>query len=256
MQSLHNHTWRCKHADGAMEAYIEAALAGGITDFGFSDHAPLPDHFVWNKWGVYKVRMNMAELPHYAADVLALREKYRDRAKIRLGIELEYVPQLHAEVMRELRAAGIEYFALGQHFLEDGAYFPLDPTESERYLCLYTEVLLEAASTGDFTFAAHPDLIHYNGSNRRLYIHEMTRLCEGLMKAGLPLEINLHGIDKERHYPSPLFWDIAGEMGAPAIIGLDAHHLPEVCKPELIAKGRAFAAAHHVNLLEGLCFDR
>ena len=41
MQSLHNHTWRCKHADGAMDAYVEAALAGGITELGFSDHAPL-----------------------------------------------------------------------------------------------------------------------------------------------------------------------------------------------------------------------
>ena len=256
MQSLHMHTWRCKHATGTMEEYVLAAIAGGITDMGFSDHVPLPDAYVYDKKSIYRVRMNMAELPVYAGEVRALAKKHRDAANIRLGIEMEYVPSQHEEVMRALRDVGVEYIILGQHFLEDGAYYPINSTDSDRWLCLYPDTLLSAAATGDFTFAAHPDLIHYTGSNRALYIREMTQLCAGLTEAGMPLEINLHGLGDGRNYPDPLFWDIAGEMQAPTVLGVDAHGADEVWNKELVKRGREFAAAHHVNLLDRIPEER
>ena len=39
----------------------------------------------------------------------------------------------------------------------------------------------------------------------------------------MPLEINLLGLGEDRHYPNPLFWQVAAEEGCKAILGCDAH---------------------------------
>ena len=35
----HTHTSRCGHAVGTDEEYVQAAIQGGLTTLGFSDHA-------------------------------------------------------------------------------------------------------------------------------------------------------------------------------------------------------------------------
>ena len=53
----HSHTPLCRHAEGTPEAYCEAALRAGITEYGISDHAPVrPEPF--DDW-----RMLESELP-------------------------------------------------------------------------------------------------------------------------------------------------------------------------------------------------
>ena len=55
----HTHTPLCRHAEGEPEAYVDAALAAGLTEYGISDHAPqVPEPF--DDW-----RMLDAELPEY-----------------------------------------------------------------------------------------------------------------------------------------------------------------------------------------------
>ena len=45
--NYHAHTWRCSHASGTEEAYVQRAIACGITHMGFSDHIPhrFPDGY-------------------------------------------------------------------------------------------------------------------------------------------------------------------------------------------------------------------
>jgi histidinol-phosphatase (PHP family) len=43
LKNYHTHTWRCKHATGDIEDYVEKALEAGGKVLGFSDHTPLPD---------------------------------------------------------------------------------------------------------------------------------------------------------------------------------------------------------------------
>ena len=63
-----------------------------------------------------------------------------------------------------------------------------------------------------------------------------------LKPLGIPLELNRLGFADGRHYPRRAFWEKCGEMGIPAVIGLDAHD-PAVFQDEesvdrLIAFGR------------------
>ena len=69
----HMHTPRCQHAAGPLEAYAEHALTIGLHEIGFACHNPLPHGYGAN------VRMAESELDAYVADLVALRDQYRDR---------------------------------------------------------------------------------------------------------------------------------------------------------------------------------
>lgn len=249
--SYHNHTWRCKHAQGTEEEYCRLAIEAGVRVFGFSDHAPLPDSFVLSRPGVHKVRMEFRQLGEYVSTVRDLKKKYEGKLNVLLGLETEYIPSLHRELMELYRPYGLDYQILGQHFLREGAYFTLNPTDSDELLTEYVDTVLAATATGDFAMVAHPDLINYVGSTQR-YEKEMRRLLEGLKPMGLPIEINLHGILGGRNYPNERFWKIAGEIGNPTILGCDAHCPEEVHDPDNIAKGMELALRCGVKLIDGI----
>ncbi len=249
--SYHNHTWRCKHARGTEEEYCRLAAEAGVQVFGFSDHAPLPDSFVLSRPGVHNVRMELGQLADYVSAIRELKGKYAGRLSILAGLETEYVPSLHRQLMECYRTFALDYQILGQHFLREGAYFTLNPTDSDKLLTEYVDTVLTAAATGDFAMVAHPDLINYTGSPL-LYEKEMRRLLTGLLPYHLPIEINLHGLAGKRNYPNERFWKIAGEMGNPTVIGSDAHCPEEVYDRESIAKGLELAQRCGVKLIDSI----
>ena len=87
--NFHTHTWRCGHATGTEREYIEAAIAVGVKEMGFSDHAP------WIAPDLGKDMSSVvpyAKVEDYVNTVKACREEYRDRIAIHLGFEAEYDP--------------------------------------------------------------------------------------------------------------------------------------------------------------------
>lgn len=222
--NYHTHTWRCHHAAGSEAEYIENAIKGGLKVLGFADHTPYdipkPRPF----------RMTPEELPGYVQTLCALAGRYRDRIEIHIGMEAEYYPDLFRAQVDLLRENGVSYMILGQHFLGNEIDEPYcaRETEDHRVLERYVAQSAEALHTGLFTYFAHPDLIRFVGS-RRVYDHQMARLCEAAKETGTPLEINLLGIREGRHYPDERFWAIAGEVGNAVILGSDAHTPADVC---------------------------
>lgn len=229
--NYHTHTYRCGHAQGNEREYAAHAEAAGLKLLGFSDHTP-HDYFDAAPHD-RPVRMKPEELPGYADSVRSLREAYRGRMEIRLGVEAEYYPKYFPRLLKMLKDNGVEYMILGQHFLgnEIGDVYSGRYTEDENVLSRYVSQCAEAMSTGLFTYLAHPDLIHFGGSSA-VYKREMRRLCRAANDASVPLEINLLGIREGRHYPDERLWRIAGEEGCRVIIGCDAHAPSEVPDPE------------------------
>ncbi len=80
-QNLHTHT---VYGDGknTPEEMVLGALAAGCTSLGFSEHSPLPAPIDPDGW-----TMAPEDVPTYRAEVLGLREKYRERLAIFLGLE-------------------------------------------------------------------------------------------------------------------------------------------------------------------------
>lgn len=235
--NLHTHTVRCGHAKGADRDYIENAIQGGLTHLGFADHMP----FVFPDGHESSFRIPMAERQDYMDSLRSLREEYCDRITIHIGFEMEYYPLYFKDMLKISTELGAEFLLLSQHYVKNeypnGSKYMGKPTDSEEELILYADTLLEAMETGIFTYAAHPDLIHFVGDNHALYEEQVRRICQGARAHDLPLELNLLGVRDHRHYPNRRFWEIAAEEGCEVVIGCDAH------QPEVVTDERSLAVA-------------
>lgn len=218
--NYHSHTPLCRHAQGSVEEYAQAACQRGLKIMGISDHTP---H--WFPDGYYThMRMFPHQLEDYVREVLEVREAYRGRLEMPLGLEVEYYPRFWEETLSRVRDAGIEYFLLGQHWIGDEMDEPYcgHPTDREETLSRYCSQVMDALQTGLITYLAHPDLLHFTGSDH-IYRQHMGRMCREAKHCGIPLEINLLGLVTNRHYPDLRFWEVAAEEGCPVVLGCDAH---------------------------------
>ncbi len=244
--NLHTHTARCGHATGKERDYIEAAIAGGITHMGFSDHIP----FVFPDGHQSPFRIPMDRAQDYMDTIRALREEYRDKITIHIGFEMEYYPLYFKEMLGIANDLGAEYLLLGQHYIknEDKNLAPrlAKPTTEKEHLICYADTVIQAMETGVFTYLAHPDVFNFFGDNE-IYTQQMRRICEASNRFGVPLEINFLGLRTGRQYPNRRFWEIAGECGCQAVFGLDAHATKEAA-PD----GTALAAAEYLITANGL----
>ena len=92
LKNYHSHTARCGHAWGTDDEFILAAIDAGFTTLGISEHSPWP--FVDGYQEIdARQRITVEQLDDYLADMQALKEKYRDRIEIRIGLECEYFPR-------------------------------------------------------------------------------------------------------------------------------------------------------------------
>ncbi len=244
--TFHAHTTRCHHAEGTEREYIESALKGGMKVLGFSDHAPymFPDGYYSN------FRMEPDKLDGYVTTLEKLKEEYKDRITIHIGLEMEYYPDLLKKQMEFLKGYPLEYLILGQHFTKneyDGAGSGA-PTTDESRLKDYVDQVIEGASTGAFLYVAHPDLLNYVG-DAAVYDKYMRRLCRETKKLNIPLEINLLGIWNGRPYPNPAFWQIAGQEGCPVVTGSDAHQPDKVYQPDTYARAMDIVRKYGLNYI-------
>lgn len=227
--NYHTHTTRCNHAIGDEIEYVEAAIDGGLQILGFSDHTPqfFPGQYY------SRMRMRPWDLQDYIDTVQSLKEAYKDQLQIQLGLEVEYYPALFPELMDVLQDTPVEYLLLGQHWNGNEEGFPYNgrPTASESQLKQHCNQVIEAMHTGVFTYIAHPDILHFTGSDRA-YTRHMRRLCKAAKSCRIPLEINLLGLQENRHYPNRRFWQIAAEEGCQAILGCDAHCPAHTVQPD------------------------
>ena len=249
--SYHNHTWRCGHASGTEREYIEEAIAGGFTIFGFSDHTPYLYDGPYYPEGQ---KMHPEQMGDYIETCLALKKEYARDITIHIGLEVEYYPDYFGRLMEFLADYPLDYMILGQHALGNG--FPTDPssfrtTTDPAVLMQYVEQCCEALDTGRFLYFAHPDVLHFEGHPQVYYAH-MEKLCRKAKELNIPLEINLQGLIEGRFYPHRAFWEMAAKTGNDVVFGADAHRLGRIYDAPAIRMAEALAKELGLNVLPDL----
>ncbi|MBQ0110791.1 MAG: histidinol-phosphatase [Oscillospiraceae bacterium] len=243
--NLHTHTYRCHHASGTEEEYIQNAISGGIKVMGFSDHLP---HI--NEDGSqdgYRIWTDDAK--DYIATVNALKEKYKDTIELHVGFECEYYKKYFPEMLARAQKLGAEYLILGQHFIYDGARYAGDGQNGKPELEEYISCIEEAAKTGKFTYLCHPDVFYANLDDGEIKAG-YEKICQICNKYSLPVEINMLGIRDHRRYPDPRFWEIAGKYGCETVFGFDAHDAPAAYDSASIAVAEQIVKDFGLNLNE------
>lgn len=217
-----------------MEEYVEAAIARGIREIGFSDHIPM--YWLPEEKRDPGIAMRMEELEEYVADVYRLRERYQE-IPIRLGLEADFIPGREEELVRILERFEWDYVIGSVHFIGEWDFD--NPAKVNRYAefdisDLYAKFFtLErmAAESGLFDILAHIDLIKKFGHRPS---HDLGRLyadvAEAIAGAGVAIELSTAGLRKPvgEVYPNPTLLGECCKRGVPLVISSDAHSPQEV----------------------------
>lgn len=249
--NYHTHTVRCGHGKGTEEEYVKAAMEGGVQILGFSEHCT----YLMHPGATEKPHLDREGLVQYARNVKELKEKYKKDIELHLGIEAEYYPDTHKELCSVLRDQGVEYLLLGQHFLDSPTG---QRTRNEIYdpkiLEHYCDQIIEGMQTGTFSYVAHPDCILFLG-DRNLLKAQLRRICVEAKSCNLPLEINLLGIHKNKHYPCKEFFELLAEEGNTVIFGADAHQPERFLNYDAETKAMELVKEYHLNRIETIAFQ-
>lgn len=227
---FHTHTCYCDGAD-TPRAMVEAAYQMGFTDFGVSGHADASA--CGDPYG-----MDAENLRRYREELFALREEYRGRMNIYIGLELDclgacpeaeytigsthYVQKngefLPVDDTAERLADGAERLFGGDWYALAEAYFETEAKVYERTRC---------------SFVGHFDLLtKFNEKNRFFdetcdaYFEPALCAMKALHREGLPFEINTGAMSRGCRscpYPSKRLLKELCQMGGNILINSDSH---------------------------------
>lgn len=245
--NYHTHTPRCNHAQGSEEEYVRQALGAGMRILGFSDHTPYL--FPGDYYSTFRMRPEL--LPDYVSTVNRLKEAYKDRLEIHVGLEAEYYPAFFPQTLDFLREQNVEYLLLGQHFVgnEPVGQYSVRETEDPKVLESYCRQVIEAMETGVFTYIAHPDILNFTGPGKT-YRQWMRTLIQEAKDHGVYLEFNQLGYMEKRNYPNRKFLELVAEENMPMILGCDAHQPEALGKKDLQEEIFTLLKGYGIPLLE------
>lgn len=230
MKNYHTHTYRCKHAVGTVDDYVQAAIKQNVEVLGMSEHTPFPGDSHW-----LEVRMAYEELEDYCKEIDEAKEKYSN-IQILKGFECEYLKeydQYYKEVL--LGEQGADYLILAGHQIRGTSPWNLrgETKSLKEELRLYANYLVKGMETGLFTFIAHPDVF---GTFYLEWDEEAAAASKYIIEAAkaydMPLEVNGYGLRKpeivtaqgiRRMYPLHKFWEMAGHYDIQVLANSDAH---------------------------------
>lgn len=224
------HTPLCGHAVGEPAAYVEQAIKIGLSEIGFSDHAPLVSH------RDARYTMNNDELPHYHEMIRHVQGKYKNFT-IKLGLEADYVPGFEAKTKELLSGYPYDFVIGSVHFIDRWAFD--DPDEKIKWKDKdidtvyrdYYKLLRKSAESGLFDIMGHVDLVKKFGYRATEDMtDEVEKTAKVFKKAGVTVEINTSGLRKPVHeiYPSLSVLKIYRKAGVPITFSSDAHDPKDV----------------------------
>lgn len=238
MVDYHVHSYLCRHGEGEIDQYVEAAIARGLSEIGFSEHIPIPD--LDDPTG----RMPIESWDVYVRDVLAAQRHYRD-ITIRFGIEADYLPAHMPFVEKFLSDYPFDYVIGSVHFIGDWDFshpdlrHRLDEVGIDALHIAYYGLIAEAAATGLYDIIGHLDLPKKLGQPTIDLSESVSAALKAICHNDLALDVNTSGLRKGvgEIYPSADILRQAVKLGIPVTLGSDAHKPAEVADqfPETIA---------------------
>lgn len=253
IRDAHIHSPYCPHGTSdSLRAYVKKAMAAGLTDITFTEHAPLPEGFT-DPVPDRDSAMLQSDLFPYLEAVKTVKKEYAEKINIRVGLEVDYIEGFEHETKKLLDIAGphLDDAILSVHFLktEDG-YFCLDYHEDtfgnlvhtagslENVYKLYYQTVLHSieADLGSYKpdRIGHMTLVHKFQHQFPRTFHESSYIEDVLNKiqaSGMSLDVNTAGLFKkncQEHYPPAAVLQLAKQKGIPFVFGSDAHESAHV----------------------------
>jgi histidinol-phosphatase (PHP family) len=238
LSNLHTH---CSYSDGKQdpEAIVEEAIRKGFHAIGFSSHAPVP--FV-TSWAMKEERA-----ADYVKTISGLKDAYRDRIEIYLGMEIDYFADDDRDIFTRYP---LDYTIGSVHFVTDGgncARFAVDASKQgfdetlrlafggdiRRYVRAYYGMVDTMVNRHRPSIVGHFDLVKkfnraggYFREDDQWYADAVTPVLRSIAAQGLVVEINTSVRYRDladEPYPSQWILKECRRLGIPVTVNSDAH---------------------------------
>lgn len=248
----HVHSPFCPHGSlDSLDMYVENALNKGINEITFTEHMPLTlkkDPSPRNNSA-----MDEETLIKYLGAIKDLKEKYKDKIKINVGVEVDYIEGEEENIKNLLNKYGdyIEDSILSVHTLKyQDKYYPIgsgvdelkklvDALGSvEKFYELYYETMLKSIKCDLGKYKpkriGHPTLVRKykeNFPNEVYNLDILKKIVKTLKDYDFEIDLNTSGLRKEKCkeiYPSGIFMKLLLDNEVPMILGSDSHEACDV----------------------------
>ena len=248
MKDGHIHTPYCPHGtDDKFEQYVEKAIKVGLDEISFTEHFPLPKGFT-DPAPNNDSSINLEQLKSYINDVNKLKDRYKDKIKINVGAEVDYVEGFEKEIKSLLDEYGkyLEDGILSVHMIKiEDEYYCMDFSSEEfekivnllgsieSVYNLYYDTLIKAvnADLGEYKpkRIGHLNLVRkYN--KKFPYDYSKNKKLEELVKLisekEYELDYNVAGLFKEdcgEVYIGGYLAELIKKYNVKVVLGSDSH---------------------------------
>lgn len=229
---LHTHHDRCNHAEGKIADYIESAINQEIDIIGISDHSPF---FYSEEDALFpNIAMKKSEFKTYVNEVLFLKEKYKDKIEVLLGVESDYFSD-HIDLYKSVyKDYPFDYIIGSVHFVDDISVFDKDHWNQLnrdgriKRKRQYYHLIEQSAKSGLFQILGHIDVMKtLHGDFLSLPNNMIDNTLKVIAQEKVAIEINTSGEFKGcGWYPAADILERAHHYGIDVTFGSDAH-VPE-----------------------------
>lgn len=227
---FHTHHDRCGHAKGKIRDYIEAAIERGFNMIGISDHSP---YFTSEHDQLHPgIAMAKSSFPDYVGEILRLREEYKGKIDVLLGVESDFFPD-HINLYRnQYQQYPFDYIIGSVHHVNGTSIFDKNRwdhlTEQERVQTkeAYYRLIEQSARSGLFQILGHIDAMKgFYPAFSAIETPAVERALKVIAGNNVAIEINTSGKMKDcgGWYPSDEILEMALHYGAKVTFGSDAH---------------------------------
>lgn len=232
---LHTHHDRCGHAIGTLKDYVEGAIENGLQVIGLSDHSP----FFGEKddQPFPNTAMARSDFKRYVEEVLELKQQYKDRIEVLLGVESDFFPE-YADVYREVyRQYPFDYIIGSVHKSNEISIFDrhrwegLDETGIVKEKEIYFDLVQQSARSGMFDVLGHIDAMKSNYPDFHKYeTPALEETLRTIAESDVVIEVNTSGrIKKCREWhPTIGVLERAHYYGVKVTFGSDSHKADRV----------------------------
>ena len=239
MFGFHNHTYYCGHAENTPREIIEEAVKEGFSQIGISEHY---GKFEDGRWITPK--HSLTDPYAYFKECREAKEKYRDKIKVSIGVELDFGPFDPKLLYKEILGFNPDYI-LGSVHLCEGFFYsrPEQYNElslscendlEETVISTYLNKILEMVKSRMVNCLDHFDL--YKKfivlKDESKYYPYYEKIAKALKDGDVAFELNTHFFEGEGKYvPDPNLYmlNLVRDYQIPVIVSSDAHKKEDIC---------------------------
>ena len=233
MIDLHTHNFRCGHAEGEIEDYINEAIKKEFKYIGVTDHAPLLVDSYRKKYE--QLHMKEADLESYYKKAYQLKKTYKRDIDVLIGLEVDYIEGTTNRYLQLLKNYNFDFLIGGVHYFD--GYHLYDEKRWNEYKNIdkvyekYFKLVKQAIESKMFDIIAHLDSLKATNhlpevKNYNKMIREVSRI---ISKNDIVVEINTSGLRKcNELFPSLDIIKLLAKKNIALTYGSDAHNPSQV----------------------------